>query len=202
MKYKKEDIVIRIIDDEEELRSSLSFLLECDGWNSCSYESAEKFLLEDDFSIPGCILSDIRMPGQSGLQLQIELKKRFIQLPLIFISGHGDIEMAVEAIQRGAVNFLIKPIKKEKLFSAILSSLDTDMHLLPAQKLNSAIDSLSEREKIIVKLVQQNLPTQVISERLNISKRTVQGHRWRIYQKLGVNSEEELRQKLNGSLVI
>ena len=94
------------------------------------------------------------MPGQSGLQLQIELKKRFIQLPLIFISGHGDIEMAVEAIQRGAVNFLIKPIKKEKLFSAILSSLDTDMHLLPAQKLNSAIDSLSEREKIIVKLVQ------------------------------------------------
>ncbi|WP_370753471.1 LuxR C-terminal-related transcriptional regulator [Parasutterella excrementihominis] len=76
------------------------------------------------------------------------------------------------------------------------------MHLLPAQKLNSAIDSLSEREKIIVKLVQQNLPTQVISERLNISKRTVQGHRWRIYQKLGVNSEEELRQKLNGSLVI
>ena len=180
----------------------MSFLLECDGWNSCSYESAEKFLLEDDFSIPGCILSDIRMPGQSGLQLQIELKKRFIQLPLIFISGHGDIEMAVEAIQRGAVNFLIKPIKKEKLFSAILSSLDTDMHLLPAQKLNSAIDSLSEREKIIVKLVQQNLPTQVISERLNISKRTVQGRRWRIYQKLGVNSEEELRQKLNGSLVI
>ena len=180
----------------------MSFLLECDGWNSCSYESAEKFLLEDDFSIPGCILSDIRMPGQSGLQLQIELKNRFIQLPLIFFSGHGDIEMAVEAIQRGAVNFLIKPIKKEKLFSAILSSLDTDMHLLPAQKLNSAIDSLSEREKIIVKLVQQNLPTQVISERLNISKRTVQGHRWRIYQKLGVNSEEELRQKLNGSLVI
>lgn len=196
MSSDKNNFLVRIIDDEEEVRESLSFLLDCANWKTVAYSSVESFLSYDDFEKPGCILSDIRMPGLSGLQLQIELKKREIQLPLIFISGHGDIEMAVEAIQRGALNFLIKPVKKEKLFATLLLALDKNVSYLPAQGLTELVESLSEREKGILKLVLQQLETKVISERLNISKRTVQGHRWRIYQKLKVNSEEELREKL------
>lgn len=196
MSSDKNNFLVRIIDDEEEVRESLSFLLDCANWKTVAYSSVESFLSYDDFEKPGCILSDIRMPGLSGLQLQIELKKREIQLPLIFISGHGDIEMAVEAIQRGALIFLIKPVKKEKLFATLLLALDKNVSYLPAQGLTELVESLSEREKGILKLVLQQLETKVISERLNISKRTVQGHRWRIYQKLKVNSEEELREKL------
>jgi len=85
--------------------------------------------------------------GLSGLQLQIELKKREIQPPLIFISGHGDTEMAVEAIQRGALNFSIKPVKKEKLFATLLLALDKNVSYLPAQGLTEIVESLSEREK-------------------------------------------------------
>lgn len=196
MSSEKDNFLVRIIDDEEEVRESLSFLLDLSNWKTVAYSSVECFLSEDDFEKPGCILSDVRMPGLSGLQLQIELKKRGIQLPLIFISGHGDIEMAVEAIQRGALNFLIKPVKKEKLFASLLLALDHNSSCLPAQGLTELVESLSEREKLILKLVLKQLETKIIAERLNISRRTVQGHRWRIYQKLKVSSEEELRQKL------
>ena len=92
------DRLIRIIDDEEEVRDSLGLLLECAGHTVTSYDSAENFLAKDDLTIPGCVLSDIRMPGMSGLELQVEMIRRHITLPLIFITGHGDIEMAADAI--------------------------------------------------------------------------------------------------------
>lgn len=134
--------------------------------------------------------------GLSGLQLQIELKKREIQPPLIFISGHGDTEMAVEAIQRGALNFSIKPVKKRKTFCDSSFSIRQECFLLTCARLNRDRWILVGERKGILKLVLQRLGTKVISERLNISKWTVQGHRWRIYQKLKVRSEEELREKL------
>lgn len=138
MSSDKNNFLVRIIDDEEEVRESLSFLLDCANWKTVAYSSVESFLSYDDFEKPGCILSDIRMPGLSGLQLQIELKKREIQLPLIFISGHGDIEMAVEAIQRGALNFLIKPVKKRETFCDSSFSIRQECFLLTCARLNRA----------------------------------------------------------------
>lgn len=184
---------IRIIDDDPEVSSALSFLLECDGWYCKTYSSATDFLEEDDFTREGCVFSDIRMPKVSGLLLQTEMKKRNIKLPLVFISGHGDIEMAVEAIQKGAIDFLVKPIKQEKLFKALYAALVNTQKVKTSQQIIAVLGSLSDREKLVLKLILDELPTSSIAERLDISERTVQGHRWRIYQKIGVHTEDALR---------
>lgn len=187
--------LIRIIDDDEELLGALKLLFECADRKVRAYSSAGDFLANDDPSIPGCVFSDIRMPGMSGLELQEAMIADRSPLPLVFFTGHGDIEMAVESMKRGAVDFLVKPVKKEKLFAALAraeellrseaSSKDTD--------LREIIALLSQRERSVLKLLLQNVETQGICERLGISERTVQGHRWRVYQKLGINSPEVLR---------
>lgn len=189
----KSTYCIRIIDDEQDVCSALSFLLECDGWNCRTYYSAEEFLEKDDLLTSGCVLSDIRMPTMSGLILQIEMKNRGVDLPLIFISGHGDIEMAVDALRKGAIDFLVKPIKKEKLFNAIYTAIGKRYSDLSPQKTIKVLESLSKREKHILKFILEGLSTKLIAERLSISERTVQGHRWRTYQKLGVNNEDAVR---------
>lgn len=193
---------IRIIDDEKEVSSALSFLLGCDGWICKTYSSAMEFLENDDFTKEGCVFSDIRMPEMSGLLLQTEMKKRNIKLPLVFISGHGDIEMAVEAIQKGAIDFLVKPIKQEKLFKALYTALENTQNVKSSQQLIAALDSLSDREKLVLKAILDELPTSRIAERLDISERTVQGHRWRIYQKIGVHTEDALRRTVRKEWVI
>ena len=102
--------LIRIVDDDAEMRESLEFLLSTEGWKSLSYASAEAFLETDDVMVPGCLILDIRMPGLSGLQLQELLKKKDYSLPILFITAHGDITMAVEAVKNGAFDFLPKPL--------------------------------------------------------------------------------------------
>lgn len=101
--------LIRIVDDDAEMRESLEFLLSTEGWKSRSYAS-EAFLETDDVMVPGCLILDIRMPGLSGLQLQELLKKKDYSLPILFITAHGDITMAVEAVKNGAFDFLPKPL--------------------------------------------------------------------------------------------
>ena len=102
--------LIRIVDDDAEMRESLEFQLSTEGWKSRSYASAEAFLETDDVMVPGCLILDIRMPGLSGLQLQELLKKKDYSLPILFITAHGDITMAVEAVKNGAFDFLPKPL--------------------------------------------------------------------------------------------
>ena len=104
--------LIRIVDDDAEMRESLEFLLSTEGWKSRSYASAEAFLETDDVMVPGCLILDIRMPGLSGLQLQELLKKKDYSLPILFITAHGDITMAVEAVKNGAFDFLPKPLEE------------------------------------------------------------------------------------------
>lgn len=190
--------LIRIIDDDEELLEALKLLFLCADRSVRAYSSAVAFLREDDPTIPGCVFSDIRMPSMSGLELQEAMLANRSPLPLVFITGHGDIEMAVESMKQGAVDFLVKPVKKEKLFAALdrveellrqeASSKDSDLRERVAQ--------LSLRERSVLKLLLQNVDTQGICERLGIGERTVQGHRWRVYQKLGINSPETLRQTI------
>lgn len=192
----KENLLIRIVDDEREVREALALLLDCEDWKSISYESAEDFLSQDRFSAPGCLLCDVKMPAMNGLQLQQIMMQRDITLPIIFITGHGDIEMAVECIQQGAVDFLVKPVKEEKLFAAIGRAVEKSLALAPESELRESLERLSEREKSTLLLILQGLGTRAIAQRLGIGERTVQGHRWRIYQKMGLNSESLLRERI------
>lgn len=192
------DPLIRIVDDDEEVAEGLSFLLECADLQSFVYGSAEDFLSQDNPAVPGCILLDIRMPGMSGLALQQVLRsKEQTKLPIIFITAHGDIEMAVDALKAGAFDFLVKPVKEEKLLPAIREALALSLRLFegkPSQdEISDRLSTLSAREHLIVRLVREGLGTKDIAERLGISPRTVQAHRFGIYKKLGVNSVEELR---------
>lgn len=116
-------MVIRIVDDDEELLASSRFLLEGEGWFVRTYSSAEEFLEKDNFNIPGCAIVDIRMNGMSGLELQDTLIERGIRMPLIFLSGHGTVENVVDTLKSGAVTFLSKPASLDKLREAIESAI-------------------------------------------------------------------------------
>ena len=188
--------LVRIIDDDAEVCDSLSLLLECAGYEAEAFPSAEAFLKKADVARPGCILSDIRMPGMSGLELQAELGRRGIGLPLIFVTGHGDIEMAADAILAGAFDFLVKPVKEERLFAALTRALEGG-RAKRGDGVRERIALLSERERKVLGFMLEGLGTAAVAERLGISERTVQGHRWRVYQKLGLNSPEALRQAVD-----
>ena len=115
MNKKQKKMLIRIVDDDEDLAESLKFLLEPEGWKVVSYLSAEDYLKSDAPSVEGCLLLDIRMPGLSGLELQEKMKERGWEVPIIFLTGHGDVDVAVQAMKFGAYDFLQKPVKAERL---------------------------------------------------------------------------------------
>lgn len=115
----RQGTIIRIVDDDEDIRDALSFMLECKGWQVRTYGSARDFLTQDSPSIPGCLLLDIRMPDMSGVQLQSLMKEQRIHLPIIFITGHADVETAVATLKAGALDFLQKPVNTIALIEAI-----------------------------------------------------------------------------------
>ena len=115
--------LIRIVDDDEDMRESLSFLLESEGWQCAAYASAREFLIEDAGSVPGCLILDIRMPEMTGLELQQEMNRRKIFLPIVFLTGHGSIDMAVSAMKSGAVEFLQKPVDHARLLGIVRDSI-------------------------------------------------------------------------------
>ncbi len=188
------NIVIRIVDDDVDIRSSLEFVLRSDGWNVVSYSSGEDFLTNDILSAPGCVLLDIRMSGMSGLEVQQTMNARGISIPIIFLTGHGDLEMAVEAMKAGAYDFLVKPVDNERLLTTISrtlrkAKLPQSFRLALAQ---AHWDGLTTREKQILILLSEGLLNRSIAERLGLSMRTVEGHRQRSMKKLGVVNIAEL----------
>ncbi len=192
----KDKCLIRIADDEEDVRRALSFMLDCEGWKTQCYGSAEEFLKEDAPSVPGCLILDVRMDGMSGIELQHEMIRRKITLPVIFLSGHGDIDMAVEAVQEGAVHFLQKPAAREKLFPAIEKAVNKSLETAPALIPETAVarqrlSLLTKRELEVMKLVAENLTNKQIAERLGISERTAEAHRFAAGKKLQVHSADE-----------
>lgn len=188
--------LIRIVDDDAGVRDSYRYLIESDGWIVRTYQDAEDFLANDNFDIPGCAVLDVRMPGLSGLELQTYLKKISSTLPIIFVSAHGDIEMAVRAIRNGALDFLAKPVDDEKLLDAIeraaQSSLTSDEQTKAVLKLQERWQSLSPREKEVAQWVGQGLMNKVIADKMGIAERTVQVHRANACQKLGVRNAVDI----------
>ncbi|MBS5491467.1 MAG: response regulator transcription factor [Sutterella wadsworthensis] len=188
--------LIRVIDDDAEMRESLEFLLSTEGWKVRTYPSAKAFLDADDMMVPGCMLLDIRMPDMSGLELQEVLKKKDYALPILFITAHGDITMAVDAVKKGAFDFLPKPIDDAKLLQSVEDAVALDWELRSHHQnvdgLRKDLTTLTPREREVAELVGQGLMNKVIADRLGIAEKTVQVHRGQVCRKLKVRSAVEI----------
>lgn len=185
-----------IVDDDEAYRDSLVELVSSVGLRNECFASALDFLAAFDAQRAGCLVLDVRMARMSGLELQARLKAMGAALPIVFISGHGDIEMAVKAIKDGAVDFVQKPYREQQLLDAINAALRRDGEQRstppPAAPAVAQLALLSAREREVMALALQGLPSKQIARQLNLSHRTVEHHRSRLLEKLGVASMAEL----------
>ncbi len=187
--------LIRIVDDEETVRESVSLFLEMAGMRVVTYASAQSFLESDNFSVPGCIILDVRMPTMSGIELQDILKQKHCDLPIVFLSGHGDIEMAVEAVHRGAVDFLVKPPKPEKLLELVEKTVIKHQQQRRQQAEKEALfriwEQLTPSEQQVAVLLSKGLSNAEAAEVLDVTERTVKAHRAMVYSKLSVSNAVE-----------
>ncbi len=189
---KEEPPTVCVVDDDEAVRGSLKMLLKTLGLPTQSYGSAQEFLAAFDPQRPGCLVLDIRMPGMSGLELQQELNTRGALLPVIFITGHGDVPMAVEAMQQGAMDFLQKPFRDQDLIDRIHKALEKDRAgrelLGNRERIRARVAELTPREREVLALVTQGKANKVIAADLQVSQRTVEIHRAHVMEKMGANS--------------
>ncbi len=185
-----------VVDDDEGIREGLGLLLETVGQPYESYSSAIEFLDAYDASKGGCLVLDIRMPRMSGLELQEKLNEQGSLLPIIFITGHGDIQMAVEAMRRGALDFIRKPFREQDLLDRINEALAFDAgkrkNIAERQQLVDKVAALSEREREVFHRVAAGEMNKVIAQDLGISARTVEVHRSQVMKKLGVRTLAQL----------
>ena len=196
----KAQALVRIVDDDAELAEALRFFLEIEGWKAVVYTRAKEFFAADMPSRPGCVLLDVRMPELTGLECQRLLKEHQVALPVIFMSGHGDIDMAVQTILDGALDFIQKPVDEERLLRGITKgctqSVEQSLGLVAEGDAKALVESLTARELEIAKLVAENLVSRTIGERLGIATRTVEVHRASALKKLGVRTPEEIKRLL------
>ena len=181
-----------VVDDDEAVRSSLRMLLKSLGIPAVTHGSAAEFLAEYDLEQPGCLILDVRMPGISGLELQDELNRRGAIIPVIFITGHGDVPMAVEAMQHGAVDFLEKPFSDKDLPDRVRHALSADLRnraqLGEKDQIRARMAMLTPRERQVLALVTLGKANKAIAGDLGVSQRTVEIHRAHLMEKMGAAS--------------
>ncbi|MCB4860409.1 response regulator [Sphingobium sp. PNB] len=184
--------MIHIVDDEEAIRRSAGFMLKTSGFSVATYPSGVAFLREVRHAEPGCILLDVRMPEMDGLEVQQALLERGVAMPVIILTGHGDISIAVRAMKAGAVEFIEKPFEKAILLDAISIAFerldDTGKRAARASDAAVMISALTGREQDVLKGLAEGLPNKTIAYDLGISPRTVEVHRANLMTKLGVRS--------------
>ena len=197
---KLEDIqkhtLIRIVDDDTDLLEATELMLTFSGWRVKCYARASDFLAGDAPSDPGCLILDIRMPDMTGIELQAELNARHYDLPIIVLTGHANVDIAVTTFRAGAFDFLQKPVDEEALMSVIAKaageSLRRKRGIPVGDDLQRRLDTLTAREATVLQLMREGLNTRGIAERLGISERTVYEYRTVIYQKLGTKDVDSL----------
>jgi two-component system response regulator DctR len=191
-----------LVDDDEAIRDSLSWLLQSRGVSCLAYASAEAFLEAWNATLAGCILLDIRMNGMSGLELFSLLRERGSSLPVIFLTGHGDVPMAVSALKNGAFDFVEKPCNDNELVNRVVAALKLDetqrAAASTADSVNARIAKLTTRERQVMELVLAGKFNKVIADELQISMRTVEVHRANLFEKMGVKTAVDLAQLLTG----
>jgi FixJ family two-component response regulator len=188
--------VVFVIDDDASVREALDDLLHSIGLHVQSFASTQKFLENKRADAPGCIVLDVRLPGPSGLEFQRTLTKLGVRLPVIFISGHGDISMSVEAIKAGAVDFLTKPLREQQLLDAIHAGIERDRARRAEEKnaaqLQERFDSLTPREREVLTIVVTGRPSKQIAAQLKLSEMTVKIHRSQMMRKMKAKSLVDL----------
>lgn len=188
--------VVFVVDDDDAVRNSLRLLLKSAGFHTTVFASAQDFLANWKDDQPGCLVLDVRMPGMSGLELQEELNRRGAIIPVIFISGHADVPMAVEAIQHGAFDFLQKPFGDQDLIDRIQRALATEADnrrlLEQRDELRRRHATLTLREKEVLELVTDGRANKVMAGDLGVSQRTIEIHRARVMEKMGARSVAQL----------
>ncbi len=184
--------VVYIVDDDKDLRTSLAWLLESVSIQAQCFAGAEEFLAHYDPGSPACLVLDVRMPETSGFQLQAMLNERGAALPIIFVSAHGDIPMSVQAMKNGALDFVEKPYNPQQMLERIQAALKAavQVHAGAEQKrqLQQRLDLLTGREREVLGMVIDGKASKVIARELNISVKTVDVHRTKIKEKMGVSS--------------
>ncbi len=187
-----------IVDDDEPVRGALQLLMKSVGHDAKTFATGNEFLASCGPEISGCLVLDIRMPGMSGLELQEKLHKQGVNIPIIFITGHGDVPMAVEAMKQGALEFLQKPFREQDLVDLVNQALEENenSHKLALQRTEIAprIAKLTPRERQIMDMIVQGKANKVIAIDLGVSQRTVETHRTRIMRKMQAKSLAELVQ--------
>jgi FixJ family two-component response regulator len=191
---------VYIVDDDNAVRNALRMLFRTAALEAETFSSADAFLEDADLTQRCCVLLDIRMPGMTGTALHDELLRRGVRVPIIFITGHGDIPMAVDAMRKGAFDFIEKPFDDEQLLARVLEALEQqqktagaarpEMGVVPVG--SGPLAELSGRQREVLQRVLDGKPSRQIAEELDISVKTVEFHRARIMQKLGVKTAAEL----------
>jgi FixJ family two-component response regulator len=185
-----------VIDDDASMRRALSYLLEAAGYKVETYSSAETFLTRENYDGVGCIILDVRMPGLSGMELQEKLIRSAYSMPIIFLTGHGEVAMGVQAMKKGAVDFLTKPCDDEQLLAAIRTAIEKDLQARTrfeeAKEIRSRIELLTPREKEILPFIITGMLNKQIAATLGIAEITVKIHRGRIMEKLSTESVADL----------
>ena len=185
-----------VVDDDNSARESLTWLLNTEGIETESYASAEAFLDNWSADLAGCITADIRMPGKSGLQLQAKLNELGNMMPIVILTGHADVPVAIRAMKQGAFDFLQKPYSDEELLTCVNNALHLENDIyLSQQNLLVAIDDyrqLTERERAVMGRVVDGLTNKLIASELGISEKTVEVHRARMMEKMGAKTLSEL----------
>lgn len=188
--------LIHVVDDDESLRAALLRLLAAARIDARGYASAGEFLLNPPEDRPGCLLLDLKMPGPSGMELHAALPSLGITLPVVFLTGHGDVHTGVRAMKGGAVDFLTKPVERETLLIALQRAVERDIAQRAARdearKLAARFAVLSERERLVFDRIVDGLLNKQIADYLGVSERTVKADRAHVMAKLGVSSTAEL----------
>jgi FixJ family two-component response regulator len=196
LKMNKEPGTIFIVDDDSSVRRSLSLFLIANDYTVETYSSSEEYLEREPFEGTGCIILDVNMEGKSGLLLQEELLALDSHLPIIFITGHGDIQMSVHTLKKGAVNFLEKPFKDEVLLNSITEAMalsqKTKQEKEETRAAKKLLNTLTPRESEILKYLMSGMLNKQIAYELNIAEHTVKLHRHSISEKIGVKSVPEI----------
>lgn len=197
----KEKAVIRIVDDDEGFGDAIRFMLKTDGWLVSYYSETVTFLKKDDLDVPGCIILDYQMPLVNGLEFQDILAHRGYRQPIIFLTAHADVDMAISAFRSGAADILKKPVSSEILLEAVERAVERDFAFRQKDfrivRYQEFYDALTQREKQILNSVNAGLMNYQIAQRLGLSERTVETHRANAYKKVGVKDLQQLKEFLS-----
>jgi FixJ family two-component response regulator len=188
--------VVFVVDDDPSMRDSMQFLFRSVGLEAEVFGSAAEFLQRKPVDVPSCLVVDVRMPGLSGLDFQTELAKAHIQIPIVFMTGHGDIPMTVKAMKAGAIEFLPKPFRDQDMLDAVRVGLERDRVRREGEKASSDVRakfaSLSQREQEVMALVTAGLMNKQIAGEMELAEITVKVHRGNVMHKMGANSLADL----------